>query len=101
MSQITCATCRPSAEIGRVDGADSEPRAKKPTARMERVGRQQAPVIVIENFHPDPHSLVVEAQTSGKFSATSKLYPGVRSTGTLQYVKLVCQRLRCLFPALF
>jgi hypothetical protein len=68
---------------------------------MERVGRQQAPVIVIEDFHPDPQALVAEAEMQGKFSATSKLYPGVRATGTLQYVKLVCQRLKCLFPAMF
>jgi hypothetical protein len=67
---------------------------------MERVGRQQAPVIVIDDFHPDPQGLLSEAER-GSYSATSKLYPGVRATGTLQYVKLVCQRLQCLFPTMF
>jgi len=70
-------------------------------ARMERVGRQQAPVIVIDNFHPDPQALVAHAATQGAFSSTSKLYPGVRATGTLEYVKLVRHRLRTLAPELF
>lgn len=68
---------------------------------MERVGRQQAPVIVIDNFHPDPDALVAHAATRGVFSTTSKLYPGVRATGTFEYVKLVRQRLQALMPGLF
>jgi len=68
---------------------------------MERVGRQQAPVIVIDNFHPDPQALVTHAATQGVFSTTSRLYPGVRATGTFEYVKLVRHRLQALMPELF
>jgi len=78
-----------------------DPGARWPTARMDRVGRQQASVLVIDDFHPDPLALVAQAEARGKFSATSKLYPGVRAAGTLEYVKLVRQRLQDLFPGMF
>jgi hypothetical protein len=75
--------------------------AGQPSARLERIGREQAPVIVIDDFHPDPHALVEQAQSQGKFSSTSKFYPGVRATGTLEYVKLVRDRLQGLIPGVF
>lgn len=76
-------------------------RAREPVARVEHIGRQRAPIIVIEDFHPDPHALVAQAESQGRFVATSKFYPGVRSTGTLEYVKEVRSRLQQLVPQFF
>ena len=69
--------------------------------RMERIGNSQAPVLVIDDFHPDPQSLVAQAESQGGFSATSKFYPGVRTRGTLEYAQLVRERLRALHPQVF
>jgi hypothetical protein len=73
----------------------------EPTARIARIGLALAPVIVIDDFHPDPHGLVTQAETHSGFSASSKFYPGVRARGTLEYVQTVRDRLQTLFPTMF
>jgi hypothetical protein len=60
----------------------------------------QAPVMVIDDFHPDPHALVAQA-AAGNFSVTAKYYPGVRAKGSFEYVKGVRQCLRALLPEVF
>jgi len=68
---------------------------------MERIGKAGAPVLVIDDFHPDPESLVEQAASQPGYAATSKYYPGVRARGTLEYVRGVRQQLRVLFPDVF
>jgi hypothetical protein len=72
-----------------------------PALRTERIGNALAPVLVIDDFHPDPWSLVAQAEAQGGFSVTSKFYPGVRSRGTLEYVQTVRERLRAIHPQVF
>lgn len=74
---------------------------RSPVARLDRIGRMQALVIVIDDFHPDPQALVEQAKTQGGFSATSKFYPGLRAKGTFEYVKQVRNQLRELLPEIF
>jgi hypothetical protein len=68
---------------------------------MDRIGHMKAPVIVIDDFHPDPAALVADAESRGTFAATSKYYPGIRAQGTLEYVQFVRDRLRRLLPEVF
>lgn len=73
----------------------------QPVVRFDQIGRMQAPVVVIDHFHPDPDGLVAQAEAQGGFAATSRFYPGIRAVGNLAYVKLVRDRLRTLLPAQF
>ena len=75
--------------------------ARPPVARLDRIGQMKAPVIVIDDFHPDPQQLVAQAEAHGEFSATSKFYPGLRAKGTFEYVKLVRHHLQTLLPQVF
>jgi hypothetical protein len=68
---------------------------------MDRIGQMKAPVIVIDDFHPDPQALVAQAEAHGPFAATSKFYPGLRAKGTFDYVKRVRLHLRSLIPEVF
>jgi Family of unknown function (DUF6445) len=99
------ATCRALAHTVRekipamdpgISAANATPH--RPAMRLERIGHAQAPVLVIDDFHPDPGSLVAQAVAQGGFSATSKFYPGVRTRGTLEYVQMVRDRLRAIHP---
>lgn len=67
---------------------------------LDRIGAMGAPVIVIDDFHPDPESLVEQAATRD-FARTSRYYPGVRARGEFAYAKFVRARLRELLPADF
>jgi hypothetical protein len=73
----------------------------EPKARFEYIGQAHAPVIVIDDFHPDPGALVDYAEACGSFTNSSKFYPGVRARGTLEYVQIVRDRLQKLFPGTF
>jgi len=68
---------------------------------MERIGNAGAPVLVIDDFHPDPASLVEQAASPSGFAVTSKFYPGVRARGTLEYANRVREQLQALLPEVF
>ena len=69
--------------------------------RSTHIGNERAPVIVIDDFHPDPRSLVDQAEAHAGFSASSKFYPGIRAQGTFEYVKTARDQLRSLCPEIF
>jgi hypothetical protein len=50
---------------------------------LNHVGNARAPVVVIDDFHPDLRGLVDQAATQVEFSDSSKFYPGVRARGSL------------------
>jgi len=75
--------------------------ARRPTLRMERIGNARAPVLVIDDFHPNPEALLEQAASQTGYAATSKFYPGVRARGTLEYVLEVREQLRALLPKVF
>lgn len=74
---------------------------RPPTARVERIGEARVPVLVIDDFHPDPWSLVAQAEAHTGFRESSKFYPGLRARGTLEYVRGVRELLRSLVPQSF
>lgn len=55
-----------------------------PAIRVDRIGTELQPVVVIEQFSPDPERLVAEA-ASLKFEPMGEYYPGVRAPVTQAY----------------
>lgn len=52
--------------------------------RVDRIGREQQPVVVIENFSPHPERLIAAAEGL-QFRAMGEYYPGVRAPVTPLY----------------
>lgn len=74
---------------------------QRPTIKVDVIGQERAPVAVIDDFHPDPESLVAQAQVHGGFNDSTRFYPGIRAQGTFEYVKWVCETLGELMPDVF
>ena len=55
--------------------------------RIDQVGAERAPVIVIDDVWPSPQSLVDEAAGRTDFSVRSLYYPGVRSNAPRGYAQ--------------
>lgn len=51
---------------------------RQPIIRTDRIGRELSPVVVVEDFSPQP-DLIVEAARSAKLSKMGEFYPGLRS----------------------
>jgi Family of unknown function (DUF6445) len=49
-----------------------------PEIRVERIGNEAEPVVVVDHFSPHPDQLVAEASTL-KFDTMGEYYPGVRA----------------------
>lgn len=54
------------------------PTVSAPSVRVDRIGCEGEPVVVIENFSPHPDLLVAEAGQA-RFAAMGEYYPGVRA----------------------
>jgi hypothetical protein len=54
------------------------PESGPPQIRVERIGDEGEPVVVVERFSPQPDRLVAEA-ASTSFEALGEFYPGVRA----------------------
>lgn len=61
-----------------------QPRSEQPEIRVDRVGAEQVPVVVVEHFSPAPDRLIAEAETLD-FTAMGEFYPGVRAPVTPAY----------------
>lgn len=60
-------------------------------------GKDNHPVLVIDDFHTDPEQLVSSVNSTAVFSHQSNdLYPGVRAPADNQYVKWIKQKLNAL-----
>lgn len=58
------------------------------TSRLDRVGQEGSPVIVVDNFLADPQALVDEAAAMAPFApAQQTFYPGVRAPVPLPFVQ--------------
>ena len=73
-----------------------------PDIRIQRltIGRERAPLLVIDNFVSDPEKLVRRA-VSKQFLAQPGYYPGVRADAPLSYRQLFETRLRSLLVEYF
>jgi hypothetical protein len=64
------------------------------------IGREQAPLVVIDNFVSDPDALV-EIAAAKRFGDVTNYYPGVRSKVPLTYQQFILERLRDVFAIHF
>ncbi len=56
------------------------------SVRVDRIGREGQPVVVIDNFSPDPELLIQDAQAL-TFARMGEFYPGVRAPVTPTYFR--------------
>jgi len=61
-----------------------QPEPGQPAIRVDHVGAERQPVVVVENFAPDPERLISEAEGLS-FAAMGEYYPGVRAPVTRAY----------------
>lgn len=71
------------------------------TARLARIGREQQPVLVIDNFVSDPEALVDFAARLPFYPPASGYYPGVRARAGQAYVAAVMTHLSPIIRELF
>jgi hypothetical protein len=65
-----------------------------------RLGREQAPLVVIDNLVADPEDLVNVA-VSKQFGEVASYYPGVRAKVSLSYQLFILEQLRGVFAEEF
>jgi hypothetical protein len=65
-----------------------------------RLGREQAPLVVIDNLVADPEDLVSVAVTK-QFGEVASYYPGVRAKVSLSYQQFILEQLRGVFAEEF
>lgn len=70
------------------------------TVEKLSIGRERAPLLVIENLVADPESLVDLAATK-PYSGVDTYYPGVRAKAPLSYQQFILGRLGALFQEFF
>lgn len=70
------------------------------TVQKTTIGREQAPLLIIDNLVSDADSLV-ELAASKVFTDVASYYPGVRAKAPLSYQQFVLTRLRELFGETF
>lgn len=64
-------------------------------------GREQQPVVVIDNFAPNPAGLIDYALSRGDVRPAQNFYPGLRSPTPPVYNDYLCQHLRPLLSSCF
>jgi hypothetical protein len=69
--------------------------------RIDHVGNERAPVLVIENVWPDARALVELAAQKQDYSVRSLYYPGVRSNASPQYALGIVAQLSDLIRSTF
>jgi uncharacterized protein DUF6445 len=65
-----------------------------------RIGREQAPLVVVDNFVANPEELVDQA-VAKPFIDVANYYPGIRSKVPLTYQRFVIDQLRDVFADYF
>jgi hypothetical protein len=65
-----------------------------------RIGREQAPLVVIDNLVSDPGDLVNGA-ASKQFGEVASYYPGIRAKVSLSYQQFILEQLRGVFAEEF
>ena len=51
---------------------------EQPSIRVEHIGAERQPVVIVENFSPHPERLIADAETLA-FERMGEFYPGVRA----------------------
>jgi hypothetical protein len=69
--------------------------------RVDYIGNERSPVVVIEDLWALPHELVELAAGRSDYAARSLYYPGVRSSAPAEYAQAVTKQLRELILSSF
>lgn len=69
--------------------------------RIEHVGNERSPVIVIEDAWPSPHALIEAAASKADYSARSLYYPGLRSSAPPEYAMALTEVLTPVIKSTF
>lgn len=68
---------------------------------IDHIGNTQSPIIVIENFWPNPEELVEIAATRNDYGIRSLYYPGIRSSAPPEYAHAVVANLHEIIRSAF
>jgi len=63
------------------------------TVNLQAIGRERAPLLIIDNFVSQPDWLISQAMKS-QFTRNSPFYPGVRAVAPVSYQRLLLSSLR-------
>jgi hypothetical protein len=69
--------------------------------RIDYIGNERAPVVVLENVWPEPQALIEAAAGKSDYSVRSLYYPGVRSSAPPAYARAITAQLRELIHSTF
>ena len=69
--------------------------------RVDHIGTQQAPVIVIDNFLLDAEQMVEHAATQSRFTPATALYPGIQAPIPAPYPLFAHFFTRAMIPEVF
>jgi len=69
--------------------------------RVDYIGNERSPVVVIEDMWPDPQALVDVAASRSDYSVRSLYYPGVRSSAPAEYAQAAMKQCRDLIQSTF
>ena len=69
--------------------------------RVEYIGNERAPVVVVENVWPEPQALIEAAAGKTDYSVRSLYYPGVRSSAPPDYARAVTAQLSDIIRSAF
>jgi hypothetical protein len=69
--------------------------------RVDYIGNERAPVVVIEDAWPEPQALIEAAAGRSDYSVRSLYYPGVRSSAPPDYARAITAQLTGIIRATF
>jgi hypothetical protein len=69
--------------------------------RVEYIGHERAPVVVVDDVWPEPQALIEAAAARSDYSVRSLYYPGVRSSAPPAYARAITAHLRELIQSTF
>lgn len=69
--------------------------------RVEYIGNERAPVVVVDNVWPEPQALIEAAAGKTDYSVRSLYYPGVRSSAPPDYARAVTAQLSDIIRSTF
>jgi hypothetical protein len=69
--------------------------------RVEYIGNERAPVVVVEEVWPEPRALMEVAAARSDYSVRSLYYPGVRSSAPPDYASAVTRQLQDIIRSTF
>jgi hypothetical protein len=69
--------------------------------RVEYIGNERAPVVVVDELWPEPQALIEAAAGRSDYSVRSLYYPGVRSSAPPGYASAITAQLRNIVQSTF